>query len=101
MDFNKPFVKSRKEKTGLTVQVGIVILGLAIGYFSYSQFFSEPEPIVANFSVNQSDDLSKFRDFKTLDLEILSGPAFQKLMIIGEHPVIPGQTGKEDIFAPF
>lgn len=79
----------------------IIVVGLAGGYLYYSQFGSlnlpeiPPPPTPAG-----KDTLLQFQNL-SVNLSILSNPAYSALGTFGESPVNPGPTGKKDIFAPF
>ncbi|KKS25041.1 MAG: hypothetical protein A2736_00815 [Candidatus Yanofskybacteria bacterium RIFCSPHIGHO2_01_FULL_41_27] len=78
----------------------IIILGLAAGYIYYSQFSFSSSPVVAPLPISAKDDLKKFETLK-INFSILDNAKYKSLEVFGESPVVPGVTGKKDIFAPF
>lgn len=79
------------------VLVFIVLLGLIIGYLSYSQ--SREPLVIVGPSDSGADSIELFRELY-LDFSILDDPDFKALEIFGESPVDPGVTGeRKDPFA--
>lgn len=78
----------------------IIILGFAAGYIYYSQFAAVSAPAVAPLPISAKDDLKKFETLK-INFSILDTAKYKSLEVFGESPVVPGVTGKKDIFAPF
>ncbi len=89
-----------KDSTSPVILIVIMLAGLIGGYFYYSQIASNTVIEVPAAPVASEDNLSKFKHI-SLDFGILNGPAFKVLHTFGEAPVIPGSTGKTDLFAPF
>ncbi len=93
--------KPKKGNSKLLYEISIILLGIIAGYFYYAQFLENNlEPVIVT-DINIDDDLSKFKDVQSLDLQIFSETSYRTLKIIGEIPVEPGQTGRTDIFAPY
>ncbi len=93
--------KFKHSNRNLFYQTAIILLGILLGYFWYGQFGAGSlDPIVVT-DVQPNDTLSKFRDLKFFDFKIFGEPSFRGLIVNGEAPVIPGVTGRTDIFAPF
>ncbi len=78
----------------------IIILGFAAGYIYYSQFIVFSAPNIAPPPISSKDDLKKFETLK-INFSILDNAKYKSLEVFGESPVVPGVTGKKDIFAPF
>lgn len=90
----------RKKSGSWLINVVIILAGLVGGYFYYSLIIKpNAQPIVVP-DVRKDDTLAKFKDLKSIDLKLLADPAFRTLKILGEIPVVPGPTGKNDPFAP-
>lgn len=90
---------NNRNKQSPIISIAIILAGLIGGYIYYSQTPVETSPI-QTVSISADDNLSKFKDLK-FDFSILDDARFQALKIFGESPVLPGSTGRTDIFAPF
>ena len=78
------------------IPILIAIAGLALGYFYYA---SLPPVTITDLPQDiKTSGLNNFKDVR-LDVKTLDKPQFQSLKIYGESPVIPGITGKTDIFS--
>ncbi|MEX2090994.1 MAG: hypothetical protein WD989_02625 [Candidatus Paceibacterota bacterium] len=88
-----------QQNQNFLMQIMIVILGLALGYFYYSGFVVPTVEPVLPPPIAASDDLKSFEGFQ-IDFSILANNKFKALQIFGESPVNPGTTGKNDLFAP-
>ena len=77
----------------------IVVLGFAAGYIFYSQF-TGPAPAPEPPIVFGRDDLKKFETLQ-INFSVLDNAKYKTLEVFGESPVVPGTTGKKNIFAPF
>jgi len=73
----------------------IILLGFIGGYIYYSQVEIDTLGIVPI----QESNLDKLENI-SIDFDVLDSPTFQELKIFGEYPVLPGVTGKNNIFAP-
>ncbi|HVZ11077.1 MAG TPA: hypothetical protein VG941_01505 [Candidatus Paceibacterota bacterium] len=78
----------------------IMILGIVLGYIYYNQYVQPNEVPVAASPVKETDTLKDFQNIR-LDFSVLDAAVYKNLQIFGEVPVVPGATGKRDIFAPF
>jgi len=93
--------KPKRDNKNLIIQAGVILIGLIAGYYYYTGYIKgELEPIVVT-DIKANDNLSKFKDIKSLDFNLFAEQGFRVLKIIGEAPVLPGATGRGDIFAPF
>lgn len=93
--------KPKKGNSKLLYEVAIILFGIIGGYFYYTQFLENNlEPVIVT-DIDIDDNLSKFKDTQSLDLQIFSETSYRTLKIIGEIPVKPGQTGRTDMFAPY
>ncbi len=93
--------KPKRDSRGLIIQIGLIAIGLAAGYFYYTGYIKgDLEPIVVT-DIKANDNLSKFKEIKSLDFDLFAEQGFRVLKIIGEAPILPGATGRGDIFAPF
>ena len=81
--------------------IAIVLIGVIGGYLYYSQIIAPSKVPIVLPDIPKDDILSKFKDLKSLDFSVLSNPTFRSLKMFGEVPVLPGQTGRTDLFAPF
>lgn len=77
----------------------IVLVGLIGGYITYSQWIKPTEAVIPPPTIGSQDGLSTLKNL-TIDFKILDDPVYKGLITSGESPVIPGITGKKDIFAP-
>lgn len=75
----------------------IIVIGIAIGYFYYSQVLKLSEPTIPPSPISNQDDLKVFRDL-SINFGLLDDPLYINLKVVGEMPVNPGFTGKKDIF---
>ncbi len=89
-----------RKETSPIVLIAIVLLGFAFGYFYYSQSLSDAIPQVPPILIPKNDTLTLFKDLK-FNFAILDSSDFRSLRVLGESPVVPGSTGRVDIFAPF
>ncbi|MEK7616160.1 MAG: hypothetical protein AAB420_03065 [Patescibacteria group bacterium] len=78
----------------------IVVLGLVAGYFYYVQVVRDESFEVPISPALQDSSFLKFKDLH-FDFALFSSNVFTSLKTIGEYPVQPGLTGKQDPFAPF
>lgn len=75
-------------------------MGFVVGYFYYSQATADQTfevPVSAEFN---DEAYLKFKDFK-FDFSLFSNSGFSSLRNIGDFPIQPGITGKDNPFAPF
>lgn len=98
---NQPQQKTKKSGTSIFIQVAIVLMGIIGGYMYYSQIIKPAKVPVELPNIPREDNLSKFKDFKTLDFSIFNNEKFRLLKTLGDVPVKPGTTGRTDLFAPF
>jgi hypothetical protein len=89
----------QKQKQSPVVLVAIVLAGIVGGYLYYSQVLQQISPPQVP-QISASDTLAKFKEIK-FDFSIFDNAQFKALKTIGESPVQPGITGKDDLFAPF
>lgn len=89
-----------KNSTSSVILFGIVVLGLIVGYFYYAQVLQDQSVDITSFTIPPEDNLVKFKDL-TFDFGPFDDLKFKSLKIFGESPVLPGATGRVDIFAPF
>ncbi len=87
-----------KKTTSILILLGIVALGFAAGYL-YNTQFSQSQLPTSSQNIPLSDDLSKFKDLN-LDFSAFNNDSFKTLRIFGDSPVLPGSSGRADIFAP-
>ncbi len=91
---------STKDSTSPVIIIAILLVGAVSGYFYYSQVLQDSIPRIPPSPIANQDTLSKFKNI-TLDFSIFDDKQFKTLHVLGESPVIPGSTGRADIFAPF
>lgn len=77
-----------------------MLFGLIGGYLYYSQLIRPNKQAITVTEVPRQDVLSKFKDIRSFNFEIFNRDYFKALKILGEAPVLPGATGRSDIFAP-
>ena len=82
------------------VLVLIVVVGVLGGYFYYSQVFADESYAVPVPENLQDPAFLRFKDTK-FDFSLFSNQLFTSLQPLGEFPVNPGNTGKQDLFSPF
>ena len=82
------------------ILIAIVALGLIVGYFYYARALQDQTVEIAPMNISPEDNLVKFKDL-TFDFGPFDDLKFKSLKIFGESPVLPGATGRVDIFAPF
>ena len=75
-----------------------MVVGIAIGYFYYSQTLKLAGPEIPPSPISNQDDLKTFKDL-SINFGLLDDPLYRNLKVVGEMPVNPGFTGKKDIFA--
>ena len=61
---------------------------------------NEFQNLINELKSQTKDDLKKFETLK-INFSILDNAKYKSLEVFGESPVVPGVTGKKDIFAPF
>ena len=98
MESNKLKTKSNTDNlfAGL-----IIFVGLVLGYVLYSSY---PEGLFGTVTIPfapRLDDLGQKVEKLDLRFAVLDRIASSQLEIFGELPVVPGATGKEDLFSPF
>ena len=95
------FEKEKKGGIGGIFLILIVIMGILAGFIYNSQVTASPNPNIKDMKpISPEDALSKLKNSK-LDFSILENETFTNLKTIGDIPVIPGETGRDNIFAPF
>ena len=97
MDTKLPTIKKTNP---LFIQIFIIALGLVAGYLIYSQFLGGGAVMIQPPSTG-GNDLAKFKDVGSFDFDFLKSDSLKSLKVLGEVPVQPGVTGKQDLFAPF
>ena len=89
-----------KNTTSPVILFAVTALGLIAGYFYYSQALQDQTPPIASVDISVDENLAKLKDLK-FDFSGLDNLTFKNLKIFGDSPVLPGATGRTDIFAPF
>ena len=77
----------------------IIMLGVIAGYVYHSQAGGDASYDIPLPASAQDTVFLKFKDLR-LDFSVLQKEPFTDLNAIGEFPIQPGATGKEDPFAP-
>lgn len=77
----------------------IVLIGIAGGYVAYGQWVKPAEEVIPPPPVSSQDTLKAFENLK-INFSVLNDAAYKDLVVSGESPVNPGDTGKKDLFAP-
>lgn len=95
-----PFIPKNK-KSGLYLSVIIIIVGVAAGYYYYSQLIKPFKQPIELPEITMEDTLGKFKDMESFNFQVLSNVVFKSLKLLSEIPVKPGLVGREDIFAPY
>lgn len=93
-------ISPNKNSTSPVILIGIVVLGLIIGYFYYARELQGQAVNIPPLKISPDDGLAKFKSL-TFDFSPFDNIKFKSLRIFGESPVQPGVTGRVDIFAPF
>ncbi len=96
-----PNQQKTKGSSGLFVQLAIILLGIVGGYIYYSQVVAPYKEDIQLPDIPVKDSLTKFKDVKSFNFEVLNDPNFKALTILGDIPVKYESTGRTDLFAPF
>ena len=78
----------------------IVLLGLMVGYFYDSHVNADSTYDIPLPADAQDQSFLKFKDLH-LDFSVLQNAPFTTLKTLGEFPIKPGASGRQDPFAPF
>ena len=81
--------------TSPVIVVLIGVLGFIVGYFYYSNT-KQVVDVPIDTKINDAAYL-KFKSLK-FDLEFLKKEQFASLKVLGEYPINPGATGKQNLF---
>lgn len=73
----------------------VIILGLAAGIIYYTSLVKPPVPQPPR----SYSDLLEFQNM-SFDFSVMDRESFENLQVFGAIPVLPGVTGREDLFAP-
>jgi hypothetical protein len=97
--------KLRKQKKLLYITAAVVIatIGLYFIYLRGIDIFPSPLTSTDNTSNVGGDLTSKIIEMLkpvSLDLSLLKDKKFQSLILPGDFPIIPGEKGRPDPFAP-
>lgn len=90
-----------KKSGGMFLYIAIIFIGIIGGYFYYAQIIVPSKEPITLPDIPRDDSLSKFKNPESFDFRIFSQNSFQSLKTLGEAPVQPGTTGRDDVFAPF
>ena len=71
----------------------ISVIGIVLGYLSYSGSDSLVIPEEPASSQKRVDSIESLSNFK-IDFSILDNQTYKSLEIFGENPVVPGITGE-------
>lgn len=92
----------KMQKTGGSENlfIGLIIfVGLALAYIFYSN--SVPPSIDPSLESSAREQFDPKIETLNLDFSVFDHILFKQLKIFGIIPVKPGQTGRENPFAPF
>ena len=80
------------------ISIVLILLGFIVGYFYYSQTSGDyvSPPLPATIS---DPSFVKFKDM-SFDMTIFGNQQFGSLKTLGDYPIQPGFTGKQNLFAP-
>ena len=78
----------------------IIVVGLVGGYLAYTQFIAPNENPIPPAPISDADSLKQFKGLK-IDFSLLDNDSYKNLQVYGQIPVVPGESGKRDIFAPY
>ncbi len=78
----------------------LVLVGIVAGYLYYSQVSSNSVTLYPPLRADANDSLSQFKNIN-LNYQIFDSAQIKTLRTFGANPVLPGQTGKTDIFGGF
>ena len=96
------FKKNKKVSSNIVVEALIIVLGFFGGYLFYSQVLSgNAVDIPAPPEIKANDKLESFKDIKKFGFDFFNNDYFKSLKLLSDRPVKPGETGKQDLFAPF
>lgn len=84
--------------TNPVVIILIIVLGFIVGIFYYYSTKQEAIEETAPLTIHDPEYL-KFKDL-TFDVRFFKEKLFASLKKIGEFPIPPGPTGKQNLFAP-
>ena len=91
-------IPKQQHTTSPLILVMIVLLGIIVGYFYYSQI-TKDETFEVPVSASLKDPtFMKFKDLH-FDFSLFSSVLFTSLVNVGEYPIEPGTTGKQDLFS--
>lgn len=79
----------------------MIFLGIVGGYLYYSQILKGQSQPGQAITVPAQDSLSKFKETKSFNFSIFEDDKFKSLRTLGQSPVEPGSTGRNDPFLPF
>jgi hypothetical protein len=88
-----------QQATNKLILLAIVFLGLALGYM-YTIYFVEPMVLPQPQSSSKVNAARLSESINKIKWDVTESLEFKSLEIFGESPVVPGLTGKRDIFAP-
>lgn len=96
--------KMRKQKK-LLYLAAVIILATVGVYFIYAKKISLLPSSNVSPTLDTSSDLSsriiELLKPVSLDLSLFKNKKFQSLILPGDFPIVPGEKGRADPFAPF
>lgn len=78
----------------------VIVVGVLLGYLYYSQALAGSTVEIPLPDAARDVSFLKFKDLK-FDFSLFKDENLSTLKIYGEFPLAPGNTGKQDLFAPF
>lgn len=98
--------QQQRQKKLIYIFIGVILITAAIVYFGFlkkpTSTNSVPGTISSSFLVEQQNDkLINALKQATLDLPIFKDKKFQSLILFGQFPLVIGEKGRENPFAPF
>lgn len=96
-------LRKQKKLLYLTAVVILAIIGLYFVYIRGIDIFPSPPTSTGNANNIGGDLTSRIIEMLkpvSLDLSLLKDKKFQSLILPGDFPIIPGDKGRPDPFAP-
>lgn len=90
--------KNTHHTTNPLILLLIMVLGVIAGYMFYRQGGDAVVPSVP--AAANDPAFVKYKDFK-FDFTLFQNPSFTDLKTYGQVPIVPGSTGRQDVFAPW
>ena len=91
---------AKQRSQGRTMLILLSLVGIIAGYLFYTQTIKNQPIDIPPLAIREQDELSEFENFN-LDFSAFDNLSYKSLRIFGEAPVLPGVTGRPNMFAPY